>query len=276
MIMQVDFLNSEKWLSLVFEGRNKEYGAYVQREESSDRHLKAIAVITIIALGLIFLPKIIKSSLPTKEEHFGPGVVTLTNVNTKNLPEDNQLKQIVVPPPPALKPTVRFTSPVVTADVNVRNEDLMKAQQDLTNIKADISIATIDGTEGGTVDIADVAKHQVIVEDNTSKSAIPTYVEVMPEFPGGQAALMKWLSDNINYPIIAQERNIQGRVTLRFVVKPDGSVDDVVVMKGLDPSCDKEAVRVIKKMPNWLPGRQNGNAVSVYYSLPVVFKLQNN
>jgi len=274
--MQVDFLNSEKWLSLVFEGRNKEYGAYVQREESSDRHLKAMAVITIIALGLIFLPKIIKSPSPVKTDIYGPGDVTLTKVNTEKLPEDNQLKQIVVPPPPALKSTVQFTSPVITPDDKIDERELIRTQQDLTETKADISVVTIEGVPGGTVDIVDVKDNQLIVGEKKSESSIPDHVEVMPEFPGGQAALMKWLHDNIIYPAIAQEQNIQGRVSLRFVVKPDGSVADVEVVKGLDPSCDKEALRVLKKMPKWIPGRQNGNAVSVYYSLPVVFKLQNN
>jgi len=85
--------------------------------------------------------------------------------------------------------------------------------------------------------------------------------------------LLKWLSENINYPPIASEQGIQGRVSLRFVVTPDGSVEQVEVVKSLDPSCDREAVNKVKKMPKWVPGRQNGNPVSVYYNLPVRFQL---
>ena len=103
---------------------------------------------------------------------------------------------------------------------------------------------------------------------------IYNHVEVMPAFPGGEMGLMKWLSENIIYPKEAQEKGIQGRVTLRFVIKPDGSVEDVNVVKGFDPLCDQEAVRVIKLMPKWIPGKQNGDPVYVYYSLPVIFKLQ--
>jgi len=275
MIMAKDFdLNSQKWLALVFEGKNKQYGAYVQREESSDRHLKAMALITLVALLLIFLPGLIKSVLPAARDLGQVTDVNLSNLDLqKDVPQENQIKQIVVPPPPELKTTVQFTPPVVKKDEDIKDDELMKTQQELTETKADISVATVQGSDKGTVDIADLQEHKVVVEE---KPQIFSHVEVMPQFPGGDGALMKWLGENITYPTIAQEQGIQGRVTLRFVVKPDGTVDDVQVVKSLDPSCDKEAVTKVKKMPKWIPGKQNGNPVYVYYSLPVTFKLQNN
>ena len=97
----------------------------------------------------------------------------------------------------------------------------------------------------------------------------------MPEFPGGQAELMKYLASNVKYPVIAQENGIQGRVICQFVVNKDGSIVDVeVVRSGGDPSLDKEAVRVIKSMPKWKPGKQRGKAVRVKYTVPVLFRLQ--
>jgi len=277
--MPKDFdLNSRRWLTLIFADKNKEYGAYVLREESSDRHLKAIGIITLIALSLIFLPGIIKSVLPAAEKDVGQVTdVVLSDLDLKQqeVQEANQVKQLEAPPPPDLKTTVAFTPPVITKDENIRDEELVKTQQELTETKADISIADVKGVEGGTVDIADVVEHKVVVEEPV-KPPIFNHVEVMPSFPGGEAALMKWLTDNMTYPTIAAEQGIQGRVTLRFVVTPDGSIDDVVVVKGLDPSCDKEAIRAVKKMPKWIPGKQNGNPVYVYFSLPVVFRLQNN
>ncbi len=99
-------------------------------------------------------------------------------------------------------------------------------------------------------------------------------VEEQPEFPGGNAAMMKFLSDNIKYPVIAQENGIQGRVITNFVVERDGSITDVQVVRGVDPSLDKEAVRVIQSMPKWKAGRQRGSAVRVRFTLPVVFRLQ--
>ena len=133
------------------------------------------------------------------------------------------------------------------------------------------------------------------LEDDQSKAQIQTYtpppppkpveeeateeifvvVEQQPEFPGGMSALMKFLGDNIKYPVIAQENGIQGRVITNFVVERDGSITDVQVVRGQDPSLDKEAVRVIQTMPRWKPGQQRGKAVRVRFTLPVVFRLQN-
>jgi len=267
-------LNSQKWLALVFADKNQEYGAYVHRNESSDRHLKAILIITVIALGLIFLPKLVKSIMPVEKEVGKVTSVTMSNIEmNQEVPEENQIKQIDVPPPPELKATVAFTPPVITKDEDIRDDEVMLTQQELTDTKADISVATVEGVEGGTVDIADLAENKIIVEAEV-KPQIYNFAEVPPQFPGGEAALMKWLGENITYPPIATEQGIQGTVNLRFVVTPDGSVEDVEVIKSLDLSCDREAVRGVKKMPKWIPGKQNGNPVYVYYSLPVRFKLE--
>ena len=134
-----------------------------------------------------------------------------------------------------------------------------------------------------------------LLEDDQSRAQVQTYtpppppkpveeeateeifvvVEQQPEFPGGTSALMKFLGDNIKYPVIAQENGIQGRVITNFVVERDGSISDVQVVRGQDPSLDKEAVRVIKTMPRWTPGQQRGKPVRVRFTLPVVFRLQN-
>src|SRR5690606_4980152 len=135
---------------------------------------------------------------------------------------------------------------------------------------------------------------EINIEDDASKRQMETFVpppppkpkveevteeifvvvEEQPEFPGGNAAMMKFLSDNIKYPVIAQENGIQGRVITIFVVERDGSITDVQVVRGVDPSLDKEAVRVIQSMPKWKPGKQRGSAVRVRFTLPVVFRLQ--
>ena len=135
---------------------------------------------------------------------------------------------------------------------------------------------------------------QINIEDDQSRAQIQTFVppppppkpkeeateeifvvvEEMPEFPGGQSALMKYLSENIRYPVIAQENGIEGRVICSFVVERDGSITDVQVVRGVDPSLDKEAVRVIQSMPKWKPGKQRGKPVRVRFTLPIVFRLQ--
>lgn len=99
-------------------------------------------------------------------------------------------------------------------------------------------------------------------------------VEEQPSFPGGQGALISWLAENIKYPVEAAKAGIQGRVIVQFVVTATGSIADVKVVRGVEPSLDKEAVRVISSMPKWTPGKQNGTAVNVRYTYPVTFRLQ--
>ena len=99
-------------------------------------------------------------------------------------------------------------------------------------------------------------------------------VEQMPEFQGGPQALFTWLSQNVKYPAIAEENGVEGRVIVTFVVERDGSIADVRVVKSVDPSLDKEAVRVVKSMPRWIPGKQKGETVRVKYTTPVTFRLQ--
>jgi len=273
--MTKDFdLTSPKWLDLMFEKRNRQYGAYELRDDSSNRHIKAMVVVTIVCLAVIYLPNIIKNVLPTAKQVEQVTAVNMSDLNMdQEIPEENQMQAEIVPPPPLLKATQQFTEAVIAKDEEVREEDLMLAQQDLSELDTEISTQTIEGTKEGTVNIADVAEQKVIVEK--PEEQIYQHVEQMPEFPGGPAALMKWLNENIEYPVIAAENGVQGTVTVRFVVKPDGSVGDAQIVKGLDPSCDKEALRALKKMPRWVPGRQNGTAVSVYYNLPVRFRLQD-
>lgn len=128
-------------------------------------------------------------------------------------------------------------------------------------------------------DAGDVSSQEETVQDEkqqkvTDNDEIFVVVEEMPQFPGGQTALMKYLSENIRYPVIAQEKGIEGRVICNFIVRKDGSIADVGVVRGVDPLLDEEAVRVIKSMPKWEPGRQKGKIVDVRFTLPIVFRLQ--
>jgi len=101
-------------------------------------------------------------------------------------------------------------------------------------------------------------------------------VDVMPTYPGGESAMQKYVADNLKYPVSAQKAGIQGRVTIRYVVGETGEISDVAVIRGIDPDCDAEAVRVVKAMPNWSPGKMKGKAVPVYYTLPIVFRLKKD
>lgn len=179
----------------------------------------------------------------------------------------------VAPPPPALKSSIKFTAPVIKKDEEVRDEDEIKSQTELTETKVAISIADVKGNdEEHGKDIADLK--QVVTQAEPEPEKVFDMVEQMPQFPGGQAEMMQFISKNMKYPTIAQENGTQGRVTCQFVIGADGKVRDVKVLRGVDPYLDKEAVRVIMSMPKWIPGKQNGKAVSVKYTIPVMFRLQ--
>ena len=112
-----------------------------------------------------------------------------------------------------------------------------------------------------------------IQQNDSAKKVVFTYVEEMPEFPGGQGGLMKFLHQNIEYPEDARSESIEGKVIVQFIVNENGSISDITILRGIYPSCDSEVIRVLSKMPQWKPGKQNGTAVKVYFKLPVTFKL---
>lgn len=137
---------------------------------------------------------------------------------------------------------------------------------------ANVQESTIQSNEdkGQAVEI----KYVLVEEEDVEEQQIFQVVEEMPEFPGGVAECLKFLAKNIKYPTIAQENGVQGRVIVQFVVNQDGSIVDPLVVRSVDPYLDKEALRVIKMMPKWKPGKQRGKAVRVKYTVPVTFKLQ--
>ncbi|MDR0995010.1 MAG: TonB family protein [Tannerella sp.] len=163
------------------------------------------------------------------------------------------------PPPPA--------APVVTDVLNVVEDNVKIADVDLATSEDNSRTAQV------ATYVAPAASSSE--EEEEDKQPIFTVVEQMPEFPdGGNEGLLKWIFNHLKYPVIAQENGIQGRVTVQFTVNRDGSVVDVSVMRGVDPSLDKEAVRVVKMLPKFKPGMQRGKPVRVRYTVPVTFKLQ--
>lgn len=272
-------LNSGEWCDVVFEGRNKQYGAYRLRQSSSKRHIAAFIVMIIFAAFVSALPSLIgvvknltaKEDLGTMEDTFA-----MSNIPVEEqVQQENIIKQETAPPPPPLKTTVKFTPPVITEDDKIDEDKLMKSQEDLTTTKITISVADVKGTDDKHgVDIAELKEHKVIVEQKVETDKPFVTVEQMPTFPGGESEMHKFIAENLKYPVVAQETGVQGRVTIRFVVTKTGAISDVTVIRGIDASCDREAVRVVKAMPNWIPGKQNGLNVPVYFTLPIVFKLR--
>ncbi|MCE1155275.1 MAG: energy transducer TonB [Bacteroidales bacterium] len=187
--------------------------------------------------------------------------VTIYESTTTEVIEEEEIEIIqtaeVLPPPPP--PDV----PEVIEILNVVEDDVETAE---------IEIDTEDEKDKVVVIQAPVSTSGTAVEEDTE--VVFVVVESMPSFPGGDPALFKYLNDNIKYPVIAQESGIQGRVICQFVVNRDGSIVDIEVVRSVDKSLDAEAIRVIKNMPRWTPGKQRGKTVRVKYTLPVNFRLQ--
>lgn len=265
-------LASSEWCRLIFEGKNQAYGAYRMRANSTKRHNLAMLIVLIITAIGFSIPTLLKLTTP-KQKEVMTEVTTLSKLAEPEVKQE-EMKRVepVAPPPPALKSSVKFTAPVIKKDEDVHEDDEIKSQEDLNSTKVSISIADVKGNdEANGKDIADLKQ---VVTQAPEPEKVFDVVEQMPTFPGGQQALMTYLGKNIKYPTIAQENGVQGRVIIQFVVERDGSITDVHVARGVDPYLDKEAVRVVKGMPKWLPGKQNGKSVRVKFTVPVMFKLQ--
>ena len=261
-------LTSLEWRELIFQGKNKEYGAYRMRSESDRRHNISIMITAVVAVVGFSLPRLIEMVKPKQVDKV-TDVTTFAKLEKAEV--KNDIKKVEpVEPPPALKSSIKFVAPVIKKDEEVKDEDQMKSQEELNNTKVAISVADVKGVDNGKIDIADVK--QAVTQEEEDK--VYQVIEQMPQFPGGEQELLNYINKNIKYPVIAQENGVQGKVILRFVVSKTGMVDRVEVVRQLDPACDKEAIRVVKSLPRFIPGKQNGVNVAVWYTLPVTYKLE--
>ena len=211
--------------------------------------------LTYVLLGFVFVLSLCYVALEWTEKEVTKYEVADMDFQFEEEIEIQQTSQETTPPPP----------PPPVQEVEVLNV-----------VEDDVETETIEINTEDDKDVEVIIQAPVEVkEEEEDEEVVFVVVETMPEFPGGQQALFKYLSDNVKYPVIAQENGIQGRVICQFVVNKDGKIVDVeVVRSGGDPSLDKEAIRVIKSMPPWKPGKQRGKAVRVKYTVPVNFRLQ--
>ena len=279
---QID-LTRNGWCDLIFEGRNKEYGAYKLRTQTGKRNLKAIITIAILAALCIIL-FYIKAGYDAYQAAHAKNE-NVTEISALNQPKKKEAKverkvqveekkEVVK----EVKSSIKFTAPVIKKDADVKPEEEMKTQDQIMQTNTAIGALDVKGNS----DQGEILKVTQRVETEPVKAEpkpevenkVFDVVEQMPSFPGGPSALMQYLSSNIKYPVVAQENGVQGRVVVSFVVERDGSITDVQVARSVDPSLDREAQRVGRNMPRWIPGKQNGQAVRVKYNVPVAFRLQ--
>jgi protein TonB len=270
-------LCSQEWCDMVFAGKNQDYGAYKMRKTSAKRHNAAMFWLIIIALLAFALPTLIQMAKP-KQKEVNTTVTALSALDKPKVKEKKFHKvELEKPKEQLVKSSVKFVAPVIKKDSEVREQDEMKTQKELTESKVTISIADVKGNdEKNGKDIADLKKvvTQEAPKEEEDDNKVFDMVEQNPTFPGGQAELMAWISNHLKYPAIAAENGIEGKVIIQFVVGRNGAIRDANVVRALNPSCDREALRVVNAMPRWIPGKQNGKEVSVKFTLPITFKLQ--
>jgi periplasmic protein TonB len=262
---------------IVFEGRNQTYGAYVIRRIYKN-HLRRGAIFGFASFALLIAGPSIAENIKSKSKLEMSPIIELAK-----LPEDKP-KVNIPPPPPPPKPepikkieTVRFVPPKVEEDNKVTEPENIPKMEEIT---AAVSTVTQEGVKGDLPPDMTPAPPpvgsgdgEVEVKKVEPKEEVLLFVEQAPEFANGLKAMYKFLGDNIKYPSVARENNIEGTVYVSFVVGKDGTIRDVKVKRGIAGGCNEEAIRVVELMPKWIPGKQNGKAVNVSFTIPIKFKL---
>jgi protein TonB len=244
---------------LVFEFRNKEYGAYELRKKYS----KTVAIATLIGILIlttaIVVPYIQASRKALQKARDAKEVIAEMA---------NNLNQEAPPPPPPPPPppmeqqaVVKYVAPVVVDSIKPEDQTIGITDE---QVETTVNKEVVEVVEQVQEEVQEEAKEEIFI-----------IVEEMPEFlDGGEAGLRAWIAKSIEYPVIAQENGIQGKVYVTFVVDKDGSISEAKVIRGVDPSLDKEALRVVNALPKWKPGKQRGKPVRVSYTVPISFVLQ--
>jgi protein TonB len=241
---------------IIFWNRNRQYGAYKLRKQ-----YKSTTSLSILGASALAVLLITALSFTTQSTTASSGPMTVVLEMT-----DPLLPQPVTQPeiklPSAAMQTIKNLQPVVsdTVETSTYLPTTDELNASVTNGEVTDTVAYVEPVD-------------VVIPVETKPYII---VQEMPEFPGGNAALLQYVSENLKYPQDAQDNNIQGKVTLKFVVNADGSVDRIEILRGADPLLDNEAIRVIKTLPKFKPGKQSGVAVPVWFSIPVIFQIKSN
>ena len=244
---------------IIFENRNKEYGAYRLRKSYKSTECFSIlggaALFTVIIIGLTFTidHKVIASNPSV-------GVVAIFDPID---PELNKLRKIEPPKPAVITEQNRYRPPVIVDD-SVQITNTLPINDLLTD-------SVKNGNVNDLITLTESLEQVIPVEKEPE-----VIVQEMPQFPGGEKALLSFISQNLKYPDEAVKNNLFGKVIIRFAVAADGSVKRIEILRSINPLLDQEAVRVISMLPRWKPGKQNGVPVSVWYSVPVSFEIRNN
>jgi periplasmic protein TonB len=253
----------ESFDDIVFEHRNQEYGAYELRKKYPKRGTIALVISLIVLSIAVGVPLIASIMQQRNLKRYLEKSAAAEMANLKEVKRDEVAPPPPPPPPPAVK-EIKFVAPKIVDSLT--NEEVELASTD------DLSDAANAGPVDTTTKVVEVIVEETapVVEQVFESFAI----QEKPAFPGGDAELIKYVAEHTKYPVIAQENGIEGTVYIRFVVTRTGDVGEAKVMRAVDPLLEEEALRVVKALPKWTPGKNNGNPVNVWFIIPVKFKLQ--
>ena len=281
-------LASREWCDMVFEGRNKEYGAYRHRANKGKFQLRAIIIVLIMIAAIVafILAKTAVEAALSEGKNLDEDQITELAELKKDEPKKEEPKkkepELEYEKPVekvAVKSSIQFTVPKIVEDEKVDHSKELKTQDEVTNNKFAIASQDYVNETGGTgINIDDLKENQqaggTTVPPKEPEVVDNAIVEVPATYPGGEAALLAFVSKNLVYPAIAQEQELQGVVVLRFKVDVDGSVSSVKIEKSLSKECDQAAAEVVRKLHRFVPAKQQGHPVPVWFRLPVRFRIQ--
>ena len=279
-------LVSREWCEIVFEGRNKAYGAYRLRSKAGVRNLKALITLFIImgAIAALVITQALVSEMirPAGSEMVTDEITKLSELEQKKEEKREEKKKIEIEyekpqiEKVKVKASIQFTVPKIVDDDKVEEGKEVKSQEEVTKSSISIAAQDYEGDGEGGINIDDLKENQVAggtdvpQEEEVLDNAI---VEVQASYPGGEAALLKFVAENLNYPSIAIEQDLQGIVLVRFRVEKDGSVGKIVIKKSLSKECDQAAADVVSKLKRFIPAKQQGHPVPVWFTLPIRFMI---
>ncbi|MDR3235158.1 MAG: energy transducer TonB [Prevotellaceae bacterium] len=259
-------ITGREWTSLIFAERNRAYGAYAIRNTTTRRHVTAYFLILAFAAMIIAIPTLKHMIAPSVAAATGTtDVIQLSTIDlTPPVAHVPQIVNAAPPMPAALRPSVKFT----TFNIVNKTTDLTEDPATIAAILNTPTTTIGTQTHGGVPEGAPEPPAPTTTPDDT-----PMMVAVIDRPPIFPYDMVEWLYKELKYPTTALEVGLEGRVTLQFVIGKDGKVTDVEILKGVDPILDREAERVLAKMPDWIPGRHNGKTVAVRFIIPVIFKM---
>jgi periplasmic protein TonB len=257
--MKLDLLN-KKWLDMVFEGRNKSYGAYELRKDNSKTSVRALVLGAIIFSLLLSAPLIARLIPDSTDDEALDKKITTVKLPPKEKPPENLPPP---PPPPPKVDQVKFVKPVVA-----KAEEVVEEPPKIKEIvDKKLGAETIKGDEDAPLTVEPVGNGPKDVVEEVDNNIYNTAgIEVKPDFPGGIEKFYGFVGKNYQVP---EEEGLKGKVFVSFVVEKDGSLTDIKVIRDIGYGTGKEAIRVLKSCPRWNPGEQNGKKVRVLYSLPI-------